>query len=113
MNDEGSILCENTGGGIEHGTDPVSSPCDVIESKVYKGVRPQPGSMRKLLLQYPDLSDTQRSRQQQPSGTLQLFFERKGGYKVERQTVVSSFSCTSPELYLVYPLDQVSSPRRV
>ena len=43
--------------------------------------------MRELLLQYPELADTRRRRQQQPSGTSQLSLIEKEAISVGELTV--------------------------
>ena len=98
LNGEGAILCENTGGGSEHGTDPVAPPVT--------------SSNRRFNERAP-VAETRSPRHPAQSAAatyfrgIAAFFSRKGGYKVERETLVSSFSCLSPALLLVYSLDQV------
>ena len=72
LNGEGAILCENPGGGSEYSTALVAPLVTSSKLRYIRRFAPQPGSMRGLLLQYPELADTRRRRQQQPSGTSQL-----------------------------------------
>ena len=67
------ILCGRAGENSEHSTDPVAPPPVTSSNRRYiRRFAHQPSSMRELLLQKPDLPDTQRSQQQQPSRTSQF-----------------------------------------
>ena len=72
LNGEGAVLCENPGGGSEHSTTPVAPSVTSSNRGYIRRFALQLGSMRELQLQYPELADTRRGRQQQPSGTSQL-----------------------------------------
>ena len=77
---EAAILCGKVGEDSKHSTDPVAPPVTSSSRRYIRRFAPQPGSMIELLLQKPDLPDTQRSRQKQPSGTSQLS-------SVEKETI--------------------------
>ena len=65
--DETAILCS------EHSTAGLDLTSVTSSGQGYiRRATPEPGSMRELLLQQPDLPDLRRIQQQQPSGTPQL-----------------------------------------
>ena len=72
LNGEGAILYENPGGGSKHSTALVAPSVTSSTRGYIRRFAPQPGSMRELMMQCPELADTRRRQQQQPSGTSQL-----------------------------------------
>ena len=73
LNGESAILCEKTGRLTSRKSiDPVASSVTSSTRGYKRRFTPEPGSMRELLLQNPDLPDLQHSQKQQPSGTTQV-----------------------------------------
>ena len=73
LNGESAILLSKAGRlTSDYSTDPVAPPVTSSSRGYKRRYAPEPGSIRKLLLQNPDLPDLHRSQQQQPSGTPQL-----------------------------------------